>query len=386
MLTVAVVTENSLAADGIDQLTSETGLFNVVYKGSPKTLNIPAVLRALRTQDPDFILLDVGDWQEVAPLAGQIRESDFRAITIGFAPQWEAHEKFAFKDAGIEYLLREPFSAAEMEMLCYEALHKERAVTNRNILAFLPSKAGGGSSTIAIHTAAALARCAPKNVLLVETDRRSGVYSIMLGLENRLGLDDALGLGSSMTPVEWYQHVVRVSGFHLLPANPKHRRRLPTWADYYQLLRYVQKQYDFILVDLPEVVNEASAEVVRSARSIFVVCTPELASIKMAHFRAGELEACDIPGDRIHILINRAERGGSPREDLEEILERPVFGVLPNDYAELKQAMLESRLASPESPFAESCLNLARKLGGLPAAAPERSRFALLRKLSRLAG
>jgi hypothetical protein len=66
--------------------------------------------------------------------------------------------------------------------------------------------------------------------------------------------------------------------------------------------------------------------------------------------------------------------------------ERSVFGVLPNDYAHLKAAMMESRLASPDSPFAEACRALARKLGGLPEAPPERFKLALLRKLGRIAG
>jgi MinD-like ATPase involved in chromosome partitioning or flagellar assembly len=127
-----------------------------------------------------------------------------------------------------------------------------------------------------------------KNLLLIECDRRSGVYSIMFDLKNQQGLDNALQLGNAMTPGEWHQHIVRVFGLDLLPADPKHRSPLPSWAEYYQLLQFVEKQYDYLLIDLPEVVNEATAEVVRSARSVFIVCTPEIASLKMARFRAEE--------------------------------------------------------------------------------------------------
>jgi pilus assembly protein CpaE len=387
MLNLAVLTTNPVAADGIEQMTGETGLFNVVFRGSPTALGIPAAIRSLQMHDPDMTLLDVNDWETVASLVSHIRASRLQGITVGFRPNWNRLEQLTFEDGGIDYLLREPFSSAEMETLAYEALHKEHGVTNRNILAFLPAKAGGGCSTVAIHTAAGLAGSFSKKVLLVEGDRRSGVYSIMLNLNNRQGLDNALKLGGAMTPGEWHQHVVPVSGFHLLPANPKHRKSpLPSWADYFHLLRFAQKQYEYLLVDLPEVVNEASAEVVRSARSVFIVCTPEVASMKMALFRAEELEACEIPRDRIHVVVNRCERGSPPAAELEEMLERPVFMTLPNDYSHLKAAMLESRLASADSPFAEACQSFARKLGGLPGAAPERSKFALLRKLSRIAG
>src|SRR5271155_520158 len=362
MLSLAVITGNSSASEAIEQMAVESGIFKVAFQGSPATLTTRGVIRGLGMHDPEVILLDLGDWDSVAALAGQIKESKGQGITIGFRPGWNRLEQLTFEEAGINHLLREPFSTAELETIAYETLHKERGVTNRNILAFLPAKAGGGCSTVAIHAAAGLAKCFPKTVLLIEGDRRSGVYSIMLNLDGRQGLDNALSLGNAMTPGEWHQHVVRIGGFHLLPASPKRRNPLPSWADYYQLLRFGQKQYDYLLVDLPEVVNEATAEVVRSARTVFIVCTPEIASLKMARFRAEELEACEIPPDRIQVVVNRVERGSPVVEDLEDMLERPVFWTLPNDYGELQGAMLESRLASPDSDFSDACRALARKL------------------------
>ena len=386
MLKLAVLAASSLAGDAIEQMTGETGIFKVVFRSSPTALPIPAVLRALKVHDPDLILLEIGDWESVVPLVSQIKRSNFRGITVGFRPSWNGLERAAFESAGIGYLLREPFSPAEIETVAYEALHKERGVSNRNILTFLPAKAGGGCSTVAIHTAAALANGLMKNVLLIECDRRSGVYSIMLNLDHQQGLDSALQSSDEMTLGEWHRHIVRVCGAHLLPANRKRRSPLLSWAEYYQLLQFVQKQYDYVLVDLPEVVNEATAEVVRSSRSVFIVCTPEIASLKMARFRAEELEACEIPPDRIRIIVNRWEHDSPDPQQLEEMLERPVFGTLPNDYSHLKAAIMESRLASPDSPFAEACRTFARKLDGLPDAAPERFKLVLLRKLGRIAG
>jgi len=386
MLSLAVLAANSLAGDAIEQMTHESGIFKVVFRGSPTAQPIPALLRALKVHDPDLILLEIGDWESVVPLASQIALCNFRGVTVGFRPNWNELERTAFENAGIRYLLREPFSPVEIETVAYEALHKERGVDNRNIITFLPAKAGGGCSTVAIHTAAALANGLMKNVMVIECDRRSGVYSIMLNLNHQQGLDNALQSSDTMTQGDWHAYIVRVGGVHLLPANPKRRNALPSWEEYYQLLHFVQKQYDYLLVDLPEVVNEATAEVVRSARSVFIVCTPEIASLKMARSRAEELEACEIPPDRIRIIVNRWEHDSPDAQKLEEMLERPVFGTLPNDYSHLKAAIMEARLASPDSPFAEACRTFARKLDGLPEAAPERFKLALLRKLGRIAG
>ena len=386
MLHLAVLTDSPATLEAADHVTREAGLFEIIYRAAPTGTTIPALIRTLQTHDPDLILVDLsGDWELTAPLTRRIAECKIRGIVIGFRPAWNQVEKLAYKAGGVNHLLREPFSPTELETVAYEALHKERGVTNRNIYAFLPAKAGGGCSTVVLHATAALAATVSKKVLLIEGDRRSGVYSIMLNLDHARGLDHALAMGNALTPVEWHQNVVNVSGFDLLTANPQHRRRIPTWGDYYQLLQFVQNKYHYVLVDFPEVVNEATAEVVRSARSIFIVCTPEIASMKMARVRVEELEACEIAHDRIHVIVNRCEHGGPTVAELEKMLARPVFATLPNEYTQLKAAIAESRLAPEGSPFAEACNALGRKLAGLPEVLPERSKFGLLRKLSRIA-
>ena len=138
---------------------------------------------------------------------------------IGFRPGWNPLEKLSERSRG-----RLPVTRAvlghEMETIAYETLHKERGVTNGDCSRCSRQRPAGGCS-VAIHTAAGLAKSFPKNVLLIEGDRRSGVYSIMLNLDGRQGLDNALALGNSLTPGEWHQHVARIDGFHLLPANRK---------------------------------------------------------------------------------------------------------------------------------------------------------------------
>jgi pilus assembly protein CpaE len=175
-----------------------------------------------------------------------------------------------------------------------------------------------------------------------------------------------------------------VSGIDVLLADPGRRGPLPTWAQFYQLLRFVQSRYEFVLADLPEVVNEATAEVVRNARGVVIVCTPELPSIKMAAIRCAELEECEVPQERIHVVLNRFERDGLRVEDAEAALGRGVFATLPNDYARLRDAMLESRVAPEDSPLGRGSRALAEKLGGLPEGLQKPNRFSLLQKLGRM--
>ena len=322
----------------------------------------------LSGQKPAIVFLDLGDWDEAAHIAAEIQHNQAGMVIIGFRPRWNRAEQLTFEDAGILDLLHEPFSPGDIEASTYEAMHRRYPVTHQNILAFMPAKAGSGCSTVTLHMAAAIAGMG-KKVLLVECDRRSGPLSIMLNVEHHAGLPEALEHHGELSPLEWRQVTVQIQQMDLLLANPTRQSRLASWADYYQLLLFAQKQYDYIVVDLPEVVNRATAEFVRNARAVFIVCEPDMASVKLARLRRTELESCEIPADRVNVLVNRWERGHLTKEMIETIVEGPLFGTLPNDYKELRNAVLETRLAAPGSSFRKACEALAQHLRRAPGCA-----------------
>ena len=392
MLSLALYTANPDSEFCIEQLVQESSQFNLVTRGTPDS---PAadLFQSLKRHDPDVVLLDLTGWDSegndpggAAALMRALKVSDLRAVVIGFLASWSTPQQAEFRGAGIADLLPLPFSSLELEKLVYDALHRDQPVTNQNILAFLPAKAGGGCSVIAINTAAALANQLHKKVLLLEADRRSGPLAIMLNLERHRGLPQALSSAASMTALAWQQQYVEVFGVHVLLAEPGRRDALPGWADYYQLLHFVQTRYDFVFADLPEVVNPASAEVVRCARGVFLVCTPEVPSLRMTIQRLAELEECGVPAERVHIVLNRQERRGLPVQEIEAVLGHSIFAALPNDYAHIRDAIVESRLVASDSPFGEGCQALARKVSGLKEPSLMDSTFGLLTKLRRRAG
>lgn len=382
MLRLAIVTPNPVAAAAIEQVAQESGAFHIVLNES-RHQPMQEAVRAIAMGDPEVVLLDVGDWPAAAPLADKILQASRRAALIGFRPEWTPEQQTELAGAGIADLLREPFSAAEMEAAAYQAVHRRRPVNHQNVLAFLPAKAGSGCSTVALHTAAAMANVLERKTLLLETDRRSGVLSILLDVEDRGGLPRVLEQSGSLTSIEWRQHLVEIKQLDLLLANPAKPGRLPTWIDYYQLLLFVQSQYDHIVVDLPEVINPATAEVVKAARSVFIVCQPELPSLRLASLRRAELESCEIPPEKIRLLVNRWQTRRMNQEQVMNLAQCPVFGWLPNDYAAVKNATLEARLVLRDSAFGKACLELARRLTGLPEPPGEGSALSLLRRLGR---
>jgi Mrp family chromosome partitioning ATPase len=377
MIRLALLTSNIAAADTIERMAQDSSIFELVHRGSPDSPP-QALLQALLSVDPDVILLDVNGGQNAAELATRLNAAG-RASLVGFRGEWTLEEQNGFAEAGICTLLREPFSASELEAAAYGAVHLRRPIVHQNVIAFLPSKPGSGCSTVALNTAAALANDLKQRTLLVEADRRSGALSILLDVEDRGGLAEVLAHADLLTGLEWRKHLVSIGKLDLLLANPFNPGALPTWVNYYQMLSFVENQYDFIVVDLPEVADSATAELLRAARLVFIVCEPEVTSLKLVRLRRTELESIAVPREKICVLGNRWESHLLNR-DIVQTTGVPMFAALPNDYQKVQNAALESRLVSRDSQFGAACAELARRLADLPETAQPGPVASLLRR------
>ncbi len=378
MLSLVLFTRNALAAQAIEQIVQETDLFRLAAILDPER---PAqeVLRTLALRNPELILADLADWPLLARLRQAAVEKGLRARWLGFAPQWTRGQQLEWNEAGIAPLVREPFGPADLEKAAYAAFHEEDHAVRPGLWAFLPAKAGGGCSTLVLNTAGALRRELNRDILVIEADARSGSFSMWMNLGAPRPIHEALEFAAEMTSVEWHKFHVAVGGVHILPADPAKPGRLPSWADYHHLLHFLENRYSHILVDLPEVVNDATAEVARRAENVFVVCTPEIPSLKMSNIRCQDLIQRGVPRDRIRLLVTRFKRDELSIRDIEKNLGWPVYATLANDYRSIRSSILESRLVSTDSAFGKDCRALAQTLCGAPP--PELS---TLGRLSRL--
>lgn len=381
MLSLGLVTPNPVASEAIEQLVHEAGVFQFAGSQTPET-SAHEIIKKLRVSDPEIILVDLNEWGLFAPIVEHIRRTTLRGKLIGFRLSWTRRERIEFEDAGIKQLLREPFSPADLNAAAHTALHEGTPKVRPNLFAFVPAKAGGGCSTAALNMSVSLGIVPGKRVLVIEGDTRSGTYSILLNIKSRLGLNEALQSAGDLTVVDWQQMHATYEGVDLLLADPSKLPPRVSWGDYFLLLKFVDKYYDHVVVDLPEVVNDATAEVARTAATVFVVCTPEILSLKLASLRCQEVEAHGVPKERVQVIVTRWKRNELSSEDVEDILGRPVYATLSNDYKEVHAAILESRLVLPTSAFGKDCRALARRISGAPEEV-EKPRFGLLRKLAR---
>jgi pilus assembly protein CpaE len=328
----------------------------------PQTFELAKIMN---TYVPDLVFLDMSAWESALAAASDIHGLAPRCAIIGFGAGWASDKEAQCEAAGVTELLISPVTLKNFEAGVERAIQKVRGADQENLIAFLPAKAGSGASTVALNVAGYLS-AAPlsKKTLLIDGDLHSGLISVALGIKPVFSVMDALENSSHLDYSFWLKCVGSGGKLDALVSDRTKRETLPSWTNYHHLLDFAISRYDQVLVDLPEVVNDATVEIVRRAKHVFVVCTPEQASLTLAPQRCGELERRGISPNKIGLLINRWHRGDPSTKEVENELKRHVSGVFGNDYPTVRNAAIGHTFVNPDSKLGMSFAAFARALSG----------------------
>jgi pilus assembly protein CpaE len=209
--------------------------------------------------------------------------------------------------AGVREFLSLPFSTQTLEGVLNRV---ERILVKRpagvdwteKLVAFLPSKGGVGTSTIALNTTVALARAAGGKVLLTDLNLGSGAIQFMLNLRNPFSIVDAAEQASRLDETLWRQLVSQMEGYDVLPAgkpNPEFELLGHQISD---LLNFMRRSYRAVCFDLSPNLDALSMNVLRECKEIFLVCTPEITSLELGRQKFHLLRSLHLAG-RVHVLM-----------------------------------------------------------------------------------
>src|SRR5436190_88863 len=268
---------------------------------------------------PELIFLDFDHWESARAAAADARAISPQIAIIGFGPGFRPSQQKDCAQFGVTELLVTPITLKKFEDAVDRAIHKMQDAIQENLLAFLPAKAGSGSTTVALNIAGYLADPLGRKVLLIDGDLNSSVVGALLDLKHCHSLRQALENSAQLDSSEWSKFVTKSRGFDLLLPDHPRKGPLPSWTNYHHLLDFAAKLYDHIVVDLPEVINDATVETVRRAKQVFIVCTPELPSLALAPHRIEELTSRGIPAQKISVVLNRWQKGEICETDLQEM-------------------------------------------------------------------
>jgi MinD-like ATPase involved in chromosome partitioning or flagellar assembly len=372
--------ENSQA---IEKLARESGQVSIQRVLSSLRPDFELTLM-LNTHYPDLIFLDLSDWDYASWLAVAIRARHPEIPIVGFGGGWAEEIGPRSAQLGIGDVLIAPVTVKEFDESVFRAIHGPQVAVQDNLIAFLPAKAGSGCSTVTLNSAGCLAGALGKKTLLIEADLKSGVLSVLMNSPFRCSVLDALERADQLDYSTWTNCVVKKYGIDMLLADRS--KPIPIWSNYHHLLQFTQSRFDLILADLPEVVNEASAEIVRRAKYNFIVCTPEKPSLTLAQRRCKELEGWGISPARVGIIVNRWHDCDIGEAEIEDRLQHGVAAIFPNDYPSVHKATEEGLLVDQSTELGKTFLSFAKRVADIPEPDSHafKSKFAFLKTLRAL--
>ncbi|HLX43210.1 MAG TPA: hypothetical protein VKR43_07235 [Bryobacteraceae bacterium] len=302
------------------------------------------LVRTLRAQTPEVIFLSFETLEQALALVRFVETEVKNLQIIAFHKTLDPKLLRESMRAGVREFLAEPFERHTL----MEALGTAKELLDKNpvsyettsqIFAFLPSKAGAGTSTIALNVSAAMSRRPDTRVMLSDFDLNSGMMRFMLKLQNEYSITDAIENAPRLDENLWPSLVTTIQGLDVLHAGRVNPSLRVEGTHIRAMIDFLRRVYQVLCFDLSGNLERYSMEIMQECKRVLLVCTPEIPSLHLAREKMAYLKHFDLDG-RVSVVLNRYQKKAVfSKEQVEEILGIPVLRTFPNDYQGVNKAM-----------------------------------------------
>ena len=329
---------------------------------------------------PDVVLLGLkGDIEPYFVFAAQLRRIRPTVRIIACSQQQQPDPQLLLRAmrSGVQEFLPPPVNATVLQDALTRFIQEGDAAGAgmiEKLIIVMGSKGGVGTSTVAVNLGVQLVRLTKKRVVLLDFARPVGHVSLLLDLQPRFSIRDAIG------------NLDRLDGHFFGGLLSRHKTGLEVLAgalhaEVWQqiqvpaLVRVVnlaQSTFDFVLMDYGSHFSPEWSSIFRLARVILLVAEANVPALWTLERHLSAAAALGLDAERIRIVINRWNRLDEPAlASVEKKLKRHVFARLPNDFRQVSEAV---SLGVPLSknhnnPLMAEFWLLAGKLAGIAPAA-----------------
>jgi pilus assembly protein CpaE len=309
-----------------------------------------AILECLGNPAPDICLVDFDkDRQSAAIVAERIHSG--LPDTAVFAVSSQTHPDAileAMRSGCGEYLVK-PIDREQLVKAVARigARRKEKQEQGRaQILAFMGSKGGCGTTTLATQLGALLASSFSRSCLLLDLHPDFGDAALYLKLtKSRFHFFELLENTDRLDADFLKSFVMRhSSGLELIPApegSVTSREAQPAGA-LAHTLSFLRLRYEFILLDLPPALNDENLTVIRDCDQLYLVTVAEVSAVRNVLRQLEYFASKDIPREKIRVVLNRHHKRNVVSDaQIEKVLEQKIFWRVPNQYPQVVKTIHE---------------------------------------------
>ncbi len=297
-------------------------------------------LRVAQTERPDLVILDIMmpdmDGVEMCRLLRtQKATADIPIIFLTAKTQLD--DKVIGLRAGADDYITKPADPREVVARVETVLARTRratAVKPGRVIALIGAKGGVGTSTVAVNLGAELARH-QASTLLLDLHHHAGTAAWHLKLTApRFSLADLLALQAEQVDTRQVEKALTThsSGLRVLPSPPAGANlgELPA-AHASAIVRSAVPLVDFVLLDLPHMLSEASQEVLRASDMALIVLAPDPMTVACAEQTVSLLESAGVGSEMIAlVVVNRVQSAVSlSLGEIERRLQKGCLAAVP---------------------------------------------------------
>lgn len=294
---------------------------------------------------PDVLLLHyIPGNGELEFLADAAASNRLPLIVLGPAHDPEAM-RLAMRAGASDYI-SQPVNQNELISALERVgeLLKDQPSARGQLISVTNGKGGSGASFVAANIAYALNRYQDRRVVLVDFDLQFGGLSRYLDLYPKRGLVEALEATEEMDEVSAEAYMTtHDSGLRLLAA-PTDRLILSRDVPVEQvasLLQILQRNNEFVIVDLPRRIDIPTATVLEHSDHVLMLVQQSLAHVNDAA-RMIQLISQDlaVPLNRIRVVLNRyTKKSLIEINDIKRALKIADLSIIPNQYKLASESM-----------------------------------------------
>lgn len=371
--------------------------------GEVRTVASPEKLRELLEPEvTSCILVDEALEGRIALPTVQELSRTYPLIPIVLLSRTRTSESVvAAMDAGARTVLALPLSLEEISNRLLPVLAWSRAVRSEassreeitarrqgTITAVVGAKGGVGTSTVALMAAAQLAQGA--RTCLVDLDVRGGDLAAMTGISVRRSITDLADIAAEVSAREISEVMYPLpGGIALLPAPEQGETgEMLTESATRQILTMLRYQFDHVVLDCGNRLDDILAMGLDSADRALIVTTPDAPALRSVRRLSDALDRLDIArGRSFGLVVNLTSR----QREIQPATAAKMTGValaasIPDLTAQIEMAVNSNTLLTSRVPaMAKAAQSIAGAItaGTAPGPAPDQSTTAGSAKAAR---
>jgi pilus assembly protein CpaE len=304
-------------------------------------VNGQEALDLIRSEKPDLVILDImmpviNGFDVCTELRRHPETETLPVIMLSGLGQ--VQEKIIGLRAGADEYLTKPIDPRELltrvEMLLerHRILRQSAVGKTGRVLSVLGAKGGVGVTTLAVNLAARLAQ-EKKNVILLEFRPDFGTVAVHFNLKPTASLAALRTLEPTAITEQMVNRLLvkTETGVRVL-CGPQSAGEFGPFAPGLggALLGRLVTMCDYVIVDLPPLLDEAAELVLKSSEQVFLVIEPELTSVVAAAHRLEQLAALSNTLTTRVIAVNRQGVMLLSLREIENRLGVVLLDVLPS--------------------------------------------------------